>query len=307
MEGPVSGWVPAVTDFLAINLPRDEFTGGWEHMFTTAYQIGCEALIALGYAEENDRGAVPIADPMLLHSLPRWDDICLAVLWLAEQRYKLSYRCADDLKHCSNTDEGNFSIVRSDGIRQLPTPNIMANGKVGPAYADTDVLIVLTELGLIIDGRWTDQSETVFWREQPSIWGWDITADRRFEDALRKAVDTLPADISKQIDRLVVISDGDIAASIAQHKAASETHFGEHDSNVDGGRRITPKEAEQGTILQRNDELDWIFFRRWRLSDGWLTINQAELALEIFHDPLAIQMRCAVIRHLYPEQPDFWQ
>ncbi len=307
MEGPVSGWVSAVADFLAINLPRDEFTGGWEHMFTTAYQIGCEALIALGHAEEHDRGVVPLVDPMPPHSLPRWDDICLAVLWLAEQRYKLSYHHVDDLKHRSNADEGNFSIVRSDGIRQLLTPNIVVNGKVGPAYADIDVLTVLTELGLITDGRWTDQSETVLWRKQPSIWGWDITTDPRFEDALKRAVDTLPADIRKQIDRLVVIGDRDIAASIALHNSASEVCFGEHDSNTDGGRLITPKEAEQSVILQRNDELDWIFFRRWRLSDGWLTINQAELALEIFHDPLAIQMRCAVIRHLYPEQPDFWQ
>ncbi|MEO1200690.1 MAG: hypothetical protein AAFX39_15940 [Pseudomonadota bacterium] len=46
-----------------------------------------------------------------------------------------------------------------------------------------------------------------------------------------------------------------------------------------------------------------LFFRRWRLDDGWLSPQAAEQALEIFHDPLAIAMRRAVVEGLYAEAP----
>jgi hypothetical protein len=69
----------------------------------------------------------------------------------------------------------------------------------------------------------------------------------------------------------------------------------------------TPEATRRSLAFQRRDKLDWIFFRRWRISDGWLTTEQAKLALEIFHDPLAIQMRRAVVEHLYPENPEFSQ
>jgi pellino protein len=42
-----------------------------------------------------------------------------------------------------------------------------------------------------------------------------------------------------------------------------------------------------------------MFYRRWRLSDGWLSAEESQRALEIFHDPLAQNMRRAVIRERY--------
>lgn len=52
-------------------------------MFTTAYQFGCDALIALGQAEEAKRGARPLARRRLPVVLSRWDDLCVTVLSLA--------------------------------------------------------------------------------------------------------------------------------------------------------------------------------------------------------------------------------
>lgn len=41
-------------------------------------------------------------------------------------------------------------------------------------------------------------------------------------------------------------------------------------------------------IVRRN-ELEHLFFERWRLDDGWLTDETAGRALAVFHDPLAAE------------------
>ena len=62
-------------------------------------------------------------------------------------------------------------------------------------------------------------------------------------------------------------------------------------------------QARRSVESGRRNALDWLFFRRWRLSDGWLSPARGPVALEIFHDPLAIAMRRAVMRRLHPEAP----
>lgn len=57
--------------------------------------------------------------------------------------------------------------------------------------------------------------------------------------------------------------------------------------------------ARANVEQNRSGELDWLFYRRWRLSDGWLSDEASQRALEIFHDPLAQNMRRAVISERY--------
>lgn len=45
-------WAGPTIAFLRQHLPRAEEGEGWAHMFSSAYQISCEALIALGEADE---------------------------------------------------------------------------------------------------------------------------------------------------------------------------------------------------------------------------------------------------------------
>lgn len=59
-------------------------------------------------------------------------------------------------------------------------------------------------------------------------------------------------------------------------------------------------------MFQRRHDLDWPFFRHWRLPEGWLSGPQAKRALEIFRDPLAISMRKSVVARLYPVSGDTW-
>lgn len=61
--------------------------------------------------------------------------------------------------------------------------------------------------------------------------------------------------------------------------------------------------ARLSLVFASEGNLDMLFFRRWRLDDGWLSPQAAEQALEIFHDPLAIAMRRAVVEGLYAEAP----
>lgn len=80
-------WTSPVIRFIRDSLPVLDPRGEeWDHMCATAYQFGCEVLIALGQAEETGRGARPLARPRLPEVLPRWDDICVTVLSLASQR-----------------------------------------------------------------------------------------------------------------------------------------------------------------------------------------------------------------------------
>lgn len=42
-----TAWAEPVVAFFMRELPQEE-CGGWNHYFSTVYQVGCEALIALG-------------------------------------------------------------------------------------------------------------------------------------------------------------------------------------------------------------------------------------------------------------------
>lgn len=41
--------------------------------------------------------------------------------------------------------------------------------------------------------------------------------------------------------------------------------------------------------FMRKHELEYLFFERWRLGDGWLTDEAGGRALAVFHDPLAAE------------------
>lgn len=303
--GPETNWASEAVEFLADTLPRDPERDGWNDKAMTAYQIGCEALVALGQAQATDWGAIPLAASALPAVLPRWDDICIAVLGLAAQHRLLSYRNAEGNALPENTGVGGYVVLRPDGQIPDPAPNIGAVGALGPARAAEDLLPVLEALGLIAEGHWTAQAEVVLWRLQPRIWGMDLIGDPRFKAAAELAAGTVPPEIQVAFDRMVAISDQDVEDAIARQEQAiaeSRLRFGPK-ARIAG--LPTPDRTRKSLAFQRCNQLDWIFFRRWRLSDGWLKGPQALRALEIFHDPLAIQIRRAVLARLYPECPEF--
>lgn len=299
-NGPTSDWTRDVIDFLSQNLPPLDEGEGWQHMFSTSYQIGCKALAALGQVEEMVWGAVPRTDPRLPFVLPRWDDICVAVLWLAEQQNKLAYRLADGSVPPQRT--GDF-ILTTVGAPPPPAPNIAAAHGLGPARATSDVLLVLGTLGLIARGAWSSAAETVLWRGAPRAWELDVSADPRFARAVERALATMPDGIGAEMDRLAVITEEDVAAAVAQHAAAIEEARAKYGPKARLGTPHTADQARRSLEFRRRYELDWLFFRRWRLAEGWLSPEEAERALEIFHDQLAIAVRRAVTMRRYPGSP----
>ncbi|EJJ26062.1 hypothetical protein [Rhizobium sp. CF142] len=296
---PAAGWAADVIDFLSRNLPGDDEEGGWNDMALTAYQIGCEALVALGQADETSRGAIPRKDARLPEELPRWDDLCVSVLRLAAQQRLLSYRLPDGSKPLPTSGWRIYRI----GAPPPPPPNIGAANGLGPAFAAPEVLSLLRALGLLAEGRWTEIAETVFWRDWPEEWKMDFASDPRFSAAVEQALATIPADIRTEMNKLVTITDADVTAAVKRSAAAVEESRAKFGPNAWIGPPDTPEQARRGLEFLCQIELDWLFFRHWRLAGGWLVPNEATKALEIFHDDLAIAMRCAVIKRLYPNLP----
>lgn len=294
-------WILPVIRFIEANLPVLHPGGKeWDHMFTSAYQFGCDALIALGQAEETGRGARPLAHPRLPDILPRWDDICVTVLSLASQCGLLSYRLPDGRE---SPEAAAWWGWREGAV--MPQPNITAAHGLGSAWAAPEVLPVLRALGLVDAGRWTAAAEPVFWREEPPEWRLDIAADPRFRQALGRAINEMPAHIRRRLDRMVTITEADVTEELIRREAHQEGLRAEYGASRVIGVPLTRESVKQGLVFIRIHDLDWLFFSNWRWPDGWLPPSERKRTMEIFHDSLAIRMRRAVVRRLYPDRLEF--
>lgn len=290
-----NAWTGPVIRFLSENLPGNS-EAGWEHHFTTAYQIGCEALAALGQADETSRGAVPRDSPTLPEILPRWDDVSVAVLYLAAQNGLIGYVDSDD-------GVGSETEQRDKRNQELRHTPIAAAHGLGMARATPDALATLQALGLVNGGCWTKAAETVLWRDNPVEWSIDFTNDARFIDAVVQASECMPDNVRAETDQLVRITDEDVAAWETHCTVYSEELSARFGAQLVKMRPKTPVEVRAALEGLRRYDLDWLFFRRWRLGDGWLSPAETRRSLEIFHDPLAIAMRKAVIGRLYAHIP----
>jgi hypothetical protein len=188
-----------------------------QHSYTSAWQMASEALDALGYAEETTWGFVLHETPVKPTVLPRWDDVSVVVLLVAEQAGR----------------------VRLAGYH---APDV----RTGPGTADELTLATIEELGLVADGRWTDAATEVLWRVAPDESGADFRADDRLNRVLKE---TVPKDVVEEIARV---------------------------------REI------RSEVVMRN-ELEFLFFERWRIDEGWLEDETGGRALAVFHDPLAAE------------------
>jgi hypothetical protein len=301
-EAPVTGWADPVTTFLSANIPRETETSadegrlGWDHMFSSSHQIGCMALIALGEAIEEGRGASPRTPPVRPDVRPRWDDVAVAVLWLAEQQNKLQWRLPDGSVRPQRT--GQF-VVRVINAPRPPPPNIAAAHHCHPARASVEVMEVLSALGLIKEGVWTKAAELVIWRCGASASAATVETDRRFTAAIKTCIATMPPDIRADLSSLTIIAHTDLASERDRWQAQLADLATRYPRNP-AHAHPTDEGLRRELASRRANEANWLFFRRWRLPDGWLSPSDATRALEVFHDPLAIAMRRAVVERLFP-------
>jgi hypothetical protein len=289
----------AAVAFLRQTLPGSRPSGwdvdGWVDNAMTAYQIGCMALVALGQAERMPWGAAALPKPQPPNVLPFWEDVAVSVLWLARQHHQLAYRQMDG----SQPDPRGQWIIRRQDAPPPPAPNLMAGPGTGPALASEAVIEVLEALGLAAGGRWTAAAEVVHWRGSGQEWGLSFEADPRFQTAVASALATMPGRVRREIDSLMRITAADIAEGLAQSSAAVEDLRTRYGSKGIGAPQ-DEAQVKRSLAFQREDDLDWVFFRRWRLGRGWLDEALEARALHIFHDRLAIALRKAVVAQLYP-------
>jgi len=123
--------------------------------------------------------------------------------------------------------------------------------------------------------------------------------------ALRPGYIEMPADIRHELDRLVTITEADVTEGLIRREAHQEGLRAEYGASRVIGLPLTRESVKQGLIFIRIHDLDWLFFSNWRWPDGWLPPSERKRTMEIFHDSLAIRMRRAVVRRLYPDRPEF--
>jgi pellino len=162
---------------------------------------------------------------------------------------------------------------------------------------------VLRALGLIAQGSWTSAAEPVLWRFQPREWEMEIWSDPRFAHAVEQALVTMPDGIRAEMDSRTTITEADVAAALARFTAAYEESLAKYGPKSVIGPPPTTETTRKSLESASRNALDCLFFRHWRFADGWLSPKEAERALNIFHDRLAIVMRRAVIARRYPDLP----
>lgn len=161
----------AVAKYLVANTPGTS-SGYLDHGYETAWELACDALIALGYATEAPRGARLLPSPVSPAVLPRWDDICCVVLSVAEQM------CRIRLRHsCSGPDD-----------------------ETGPSSAHPETSVLLNLLGLTSHGVWTDAATAVLWRTAPDEV--QPPTDEAFSAEVDRAITEMPDDIQDRIQSI---------------------------------------------------------------------------------------------------------
>ncbi|MEM6663804.1 MAG: hypothetical protein AAF666_16690 [Pseudomonadota bacterium] len=100
-------WTEPVIAFLREAIPVRE-PGRWDHLFGSAFQMGVMAQAGLGQVRETTRGAIALPDPKLPERLPRWDDLCCAVLGLFLQHDAIEYRNRDGSRYEPPRRRGEF-------------------------------------------------------------------------------------------------------------------------------------------------------------------------------------------------------
>ncbi len=293
-------WPQAAIAYLSHSLPRVEDDLGWDHMFSSSLQFGCMALIALGQADETTWGATARQPTSLPKTLPRWDDICVAVLCLAEQQEDITYLSSDGSQCKPITRPSHVSVIRP-AVSAQPAANLADAFGLGAAVIRPGLEAVLNDLELVKNASWTKAAELVFWRLQPAAWQMRVTTDPRYASSLEQTLKSIPATIDAEIKSLVNITTAEIDATQAQHASTQADFLRRYGPNRRQSPQVTPEQAQQRLVFQRIHELDWLFFRHWRLPEGWLSGRETKRALEIFHDPLARAMRKSVLTRLYPD------
>lgn len=167
------------------------------------------------------------------------------------------------------------------------------------------MVLVLENLGLVANGRWTDCAETVLWRIGPEEWQMNVTDDPRFQAALVKTVETIPSDVRDELAaRLSVIEsipDDKVRRFIDRQREVHNYHYAGFPAEAK--RTWTEPSLEEARRMfahERYYELNDIFEMNWRFPDGWVSGDQRERMLQIFYDNLASRMRGAVVSELFP-------
>ena len=290
-------WRAAVAAFLRDELPGDRDRNGWNDNAMTAYQLGCDLLVALGYAKREKWGASAFDVVRTPSVWPRWDDVATIVLRLLHQHKHISFRLRSGVE-LPKQKVGGYVVVQANAPPP-PASNILETDGFGPAWISDRGLKVLETLGVISGGVWAEQSRQVLWRTCPKEWDLKVDKTEAFQTAVSSCIDDLPEDVRAKLAGNVDVDETVLKSEIEDWKTRLATHLGLRDQPMPSDAEIA-RRAGASLLFRNENVLDWMFFEQWRVEDGWLSDRQQEAAIGIFHDPLAIKMKEAVVVELFP-------
>ena len=282
-------WAAPVSRYLKENLPRDDARDGWNDGAMTAYQLGCDLLVALGDAKRTPWGASD-CDAAEVSVWPRWDDAATITLWLMKQLNQVVFRSSEGSAAASRTMRG-FVVRPAKPLSPKPG-NIAASTGFGEAWATDTCLELLGVMGLVSRGHWTDEAKVVLWRTSPKEWALDLAQAAEFKTALSDCVGSCPSDVNEEIGGAVSLDASDIARELD----AFEGRFDQMKRPLPPHQDLLDR-VRSSLIFRAENKLDWLFFEGWRIKDGWLA---REEAIPVFHDRLAIEMRRALVLAMFP-------
>jgi pellino protein len=300
--GPNLDWAAAATRAIKTRLTLRSDLEGYQDKAQSDLQFACMALVALGQAAPVPWGAVPLDPPRAPTDAPRWDDVACAVVALLQNRREISFRLPDGT--INERPRGQFRMVRR---APPPPPNVAATALLGCAHLKPDAIATLQGIGLLDGMAWAATAHHVLWRVADRFWLGDLAEQPQVAEIIDATCATLPADVAAALSDLATITEDQIDDFLTQRTKAIAKMREEHGPNARiHDHDMTRAEAYDSILFQRPHDMDWLFFRRWRLADGWLSEPQAKRAIGIFSDPLAEAVRKAVIPKLHPKFQSDW-
>lgn len=117
----------------------------------------------------------------------------------------------------------------------------------------------------------------------------NFAKDKRFSEALDATISSMPEEIAAKITDI---------AEMSANEAAGLVDFARRYAHHDATR------YEALIFLQDRSRrlLSELFAKRWRLGDGWLSLEESKRALFLELDPLSIQMSMEFGKVVIPQE-----
>ncbi|MDO5527868.1 MAG: hypothetical protein Q4F71_00525 [Paracoccus sp. (in: a-proteobacteria)] len=246
----------AVAAYALDRLPTlGDTDGRLHHKHISAYQMACDLLEATGHGKAMDWGLVRFDPPRPPAQLPRWDDTATILIKLAGQTNEITFGHKPVEPKIDWRQGIVLSVADPPSRRAEPDrpPDLDAADGIPAAWVSGEIRALFSALGIREEDGWSHEARSAVWRAGHYGAECGFQDDPLFTRTIARSRVTVPASVLAERDRL--------------------------------------RARQFRNPLMFGWELDWCFFDRWRLGDGWLDDAATARAIPVFNDDVAIAAR----------------